>query len=145
MRHLVLIFLCLLTLSSASADEGIARQHFDRDFAETREVLLQAIENRGLVISYVSHIGDMLKRTGKDLGSERLIYDQAEIIEFCSARQSREMMEADPHNIVFCPFAIAVYSLPDQAGSWLAYRRGSGSATAIVNGLLKEILANCDD
>ena len=50
------------------------------------------------------------------------------------------MMEADPHNIVLCPFAISVYTLPgDKGGTWVAYRRPQGKAATMVEGLLKEI------
>ena len=51
------------------------------------------------------------------------------------------MMEADPHNIVMCPFAIAVYTLPGDARAWLAYRRPQGSAAAIVTPLLQDIVS----
>ncbi|HEX8011641.1 MAG TPA: hypothetical protein VF814_12015 [Casimicrobiaceae bacterium] len=43
-------------------------------------------------------------------------------------------MEADPGNIVFCPYAIAVYVLPDEPGqAYIAYRKpvAAGSARSI--------------
>jgi hypothetical protein len=34
------------------------------------------------------------------------------------------MMEADPRNIVFCPYSIAIYTLPkEQDKVYIAYRR----------------------
>jgi len=57
-------------------------------FADVRERVVMALENRGLVINYNAKIGDMLERTGRDLGRERRIYGNAEVIEFCSARLS---------------------------------------------------------
>ena len=99
-----------------------------------------AIEGRGLVINYVSHIGDMLERTGADIGATRQVFAKAEIIEFCSAGLSRQMMELDPHNIVLCPFAISVYTLPGETQTtWVAYRQPGGAAARLVQPLLQAI------
>lgn len=82
-----------------------------------------ALENRGLVLSYTARVGDMLDRTGRDLGNDKAIYGKAEVLEFCSAAISRETMAADPRNIVFCPYAIAIYTLPQAPRTvYLAYR-----------------------
>jgi len=99
-----------------------------------------AIENRGLVVNYTAHIADMLQRTGTDIGASRRIYDHAEVVEFCSASLSRKMMEADPHNIVLCPFAISIYTLPGEKNTtWVAYRKPLGVAAKLVEPLLSEI------
>lgn len=101
-----------------------------------------AIENRGLVINYTSHIADMLDRTGADIGAAKTVYSKAEIVEFCSAVISRRMMEMDPQNIVMCPFAISVYTLPgEQDKVWLSYRKPQGKAAPLVGELLKELTA----
>ena len=135
------VFLALaLSASLALAEDWMVRQQVAGSFADTRESIVLAIENRGLVVNYTSHIADMLARTGADIGARHKVFEQAEIIEFCSAGLSRKMMEADPHNIVLCPFAISVYTLPgDKGGTWVAYRRPQGKAAAMVEGLLKEI------
>lgn len=133
-----LLALCL-TSPPAAADWAV-RQATSQPFADVREALTLAIENRGLVINYTSHIADMLARTGADIGAGKQVFGQAEIIEFCSAKLSRQMMEADPHTIVLCPFAIAIYTLPGADGqTWIAWRRPIGGATAIVEPLLREI------
>lgn len=67
-----------------------------------------AILDRGLVIDHVSHVGDMLARTGADVGSDVVLYDGAQVFLFCSAALSREMMEADPMNIGHCPYGVFV-------------------------------------
>ena len=135
------VFLALaLSASLALAEDWMVRQQVAGSFADTRESIVLAIENHGLVVNYTSHIADMLARTGADIGARRKVFEQAEIIEFCSAGLSRKMMEADPHNIVLCPFAISVYTLPgDKGGTWVAYRRPQGKAATMVEGLLKEI------
>lgn len=146
MRLLALLTaLCLFFPSLATADEPVMRKQVSSSFAETREAVTMAIESRGLVINYVSHIADMLARTGADLGASRKIFEQAEIIEFCSATLSRKMMEADPHNVVLCPFALSIYTLPGQKGTWIAYRKPHGQAAAIVEPLLQGIVADSSE
>jgi len=118
-------------------------------FQEVKERVVHAIENRGLVLNYIARIGAMLERTGKDIGAARRIYGDAEMLEFCSARVSRDTMEADPHNIVFCPYSIAVYTLPKEKDRvYIAYRRvgasGAGPSVkslAAVDKLLADIVA----
>ncbi len=141
MRHLI-ASLCLALLSLPTlADGSMENTQVKGSFEDTKEALVTAIENRGLVINYTSHIADMLARTGADLGATKKIYEKAEIIEFCSAGLSRKMMETDPHNIIFCPFAISVYTLPGQNGStWIAYRKPTGSAAGIAGPLLRELV-----
>jgi hypothetical protein len=59
------------------------------------------------------------------------------------------MMETDPHNIVFCPYIIAIYTLPAESNKvYVAYRRPLpvGSAESrqsleAVEKLLDEIIA----
>ena len=83
-------------------------------FADVMDALKLAIEERGMYINNVMHMGEMLERTGKDLGMDEPIYSHADSIEFCSAVLSRKMTAEDPTRIVNCPFIIAVYTLPDQ-------------------------------
>ena len=140
MRRLAALLALCLASSLALASDWTVRQRSAQPFADVREALTLAIENRGLVINYTSHIADMLARTGADIGASKQVFGQAEIIEFCSAKLSRQMMEADPHNIVLCPFAIAIYTLPGEAGqTWISWRRPQGGAAAIVEPLLREI------
>jgi len=40
------------------------------------------------VIDYVSHTGEMLNRTGADVGSDVVLFDAADIFVFCSATLS---------------------------------------------------------
>ena len=55
------------------------------EFEDVRFALENAIVNRGLVVDYVSHIGDMLARTGADVGAKKDIYANAQSMLFCSA------------------------------------------------------------
>jgi uncharacterized protein (DUF302 family) len=102
----------------------IARYVTEGEFENVKDDVLLAIQNKGLVVDNTSHIHDMLERTGKDLGMTKTVFRQAEAYSFCSAVVSRKMMEADPHNIAFCPYVITVYALPDEPNRvYVAYRR----------------------
>jgi uncharacterized protein (DUF302 family) len=115
-------------------------------FEEAREDLKLAIEGRGLVIDYESFVNRMLERTGKDVGSARRLYADAQAFVFCSAALSRKTMEADPANISLCPYSIMVYATAQQPGTvHVSYRRPwrpDGSAAS--KAALKEIEALLD-
>ena len=122
-------------------------QSTEGDFAEVREFLEMAITDRGMVINNVAHIGDMLARTAADVGGKP-IYRHAEALEFCSALISRAMMEADPHNITYCPYVIAVYELVEQPGTiYVGYRRpaladDASAATRAAMEQVEQLLAD---
>ena len=59
----------------------------------------------------------MLKRTKEDVGGTKAIFENADVFLFCSAVLSREMMEADPANIVHCPYKIMVTESGDGSGA----------------------------
>ncbi len=115
-------------------------------FDDAREDLKLAIEGRGLVIDHESFVNRMLERTGKDLGSSRKLYTDAQAFSFCSAALSRKMMEADPANVAFCPYSMVVYATAQQPGTVrVAYKRlwrPDGSAAS--KAALKEVEALLD-
>ncbi len=141
----VALLFCLA--GTADADENVRREVKGK-FEDVKASLVAAIEGKGLVINTVAHVGDMLARTGQDLGATRRVYEKAEVLEFCSATVSRATMEADPHAIVYCPYTIAVYVIAGQAGTvQVAYRRPradtpgpAADALAGVGKLLDEIV-----
>ena len=142
-----LLVAALFSVSVQAREPGVVVRSVKGEFADVKENVLFAVQNRGLVLNYTSHIGAMLARTGKDIGRGGVIFREAELLEFCSAAVSRGMMEADPHNIVFCPYSIAVYTLPAETGTvYVAYRKppASGSDRSVqalraVGKLLDEI------
>ena len=144
MTRLLAVLLGLLFALSAAADEGTSVVSAKAKFADVKDDLVAAIEQRGLVVNFVSHVGDMLERTGRDLGKTKRVYDQAEVIEFCSATTSRAMTEADPQNLVYCPFTIAIYTLPGRPGVvYLAHRKYPQTpALEPVADLLQGIIAD---
>ena len=94
--------------ASAMADDISVVRAFDGAFDDATFSVESAILDAGLVIDYVSHTGEMLARTGVDLGSDVTIFNAADVFLFCSAVLSRRMMEADPMNIVHCPYSLFV-------------------------------------
>ena len=109
---------------NASAMEMMEVYSSEIPFEDAQANVEMAIAERGLVISAVSHVGEMLERTGRDLGATVKLYEQAEIYEFCSAVLSRKMMEADRRNVAFCPFAVSLYVVPEEPGKvYVAFRR----------------------
>jgi uncharacterized protein (DUF302 family) len=123
--------LCLLCTAFAAhaAAPPLQLRSIQGEFADIKARVVMALENRGLVLNYTARVGAMLERTGRDLGRDRRIYDKAEVLEFCSAALSRETMEADPRNIAYCPYSIAVYTLPQAPGTvYLAYRTVAAAA-----------------
>ena len=93
MHRLALLLALALFSHLAPAEDWMVRQKVAGNFAYTREAIVLAIENRGLVVNYTSHIADMLERTGADIGARRKVFEQPEITECCSSIVSREMME----------------------------------------------------
>ena len=108
-------------------------------FDDVRDELKLAIEGKGLVIDYESYVNRMLERTGKDVGSTRKLYADAQAFVFCSAALSRKTMEADPANVSLCPYSMMVYATAADPGTVrLSYRRpwrpdGSAASKAALN------------
>jgi len=115
-------------------------------FDNVRDDLKAAIEGKGLVIDYQSFINRMLERTGKDVGSAKNLYADAQSFVFCSAALSRKTMEADPANVSQCPYSMTVYATaqePDRVHvSYKRPWRPDGSAAS--KAALKEVEALLD-
>ena len=74
----------LMAAAHATAGEAVTYP-FEGSF-ERRHLRRRERDPRpGLVIDYTSHVGDMLNRTGADVGSDVRIFDAADIFIFCSA------------------------------------------------------------
>lgn len=145
---LVLVSTCVN--AESRRDDYMKLYTVEGKFEDVRMDIEMAITDRGMVINNVSHIGNMLARTGKDLGAGKQIFQKAEALEFCSSTVSRTMMETDPHNIVFCPYIIAIYTLPAESNKvHVAFRRPlpvgsaeSQQSLVAVEQLLEEIIAD---
>ena len=144
MRYIAVIILIMMFVGASQA--GTTRDAYMRmyvvnsSYEFVRDDLELAITGRGIKINNISHIGDMLARTGKDVGASKQIFEHAEAFEFCSATVSRATMEADPHNIVFCPYIIAVYSLPGEKNrTYISFRRPTLVGSAASKDALQKV------
>lgn len=130
-----------IVAASLSAGAALAEQAttypFEGSFEDAAFAVENAIVGRGLVIDYRSHVGDMLNRTGADVGSEVRIFEAADVFLFCSAVLSRKVMEADPANIAQCPYGIFVTDREGQVS--VGYRNMPEGPMQEVQALLDEI------
>jgi uncharacterized protein (DUF302 family) len=118
----------------------------DGSFDDVAFALESAIVGRGLVIDYVSRVGDMLERTKADVGGTATVFTRADIYLFCSANLSRKVMEVDPMNIQHCPYGITVMETPDAPGKvTIGHRRFPDGAMQEVQALLTGIVAEAAD
>lgn len=146
------LFAGMLPPASAAGPKHLKLYTTQGNYDTVKEDVEIAITGRGLVVDHTSLIGDMLERTGKDLGTTKPVYGKAGSLQFCSATVSRRTMEADPTNIVFCPYIIVIYTLPqDPKTVYVGYRRplpvGSEASKAslkaveeLLDGIVKEAL-----
>jgi uncharacterized protein (DUF302 family) len=153
MNRLVLAFLLGLSTLAAQAGDGFNVQFKTHGkFEDVFDMVKATIEGRGLNINHVNYIADMLDRTGGAVGDASQVYTHGQQFEFCSATISREMMKADPHAIVMCPYIISVYTLPNDGDTvYVAYRKPAatknknlkkalGKVDALLSGIIKEAI-----
>ena len=133
--HLAAAF-CLMS-GAAAAEQPIVHT-FDGSFDDASFAVENAIIGQGLVIDYTSHVGEMLNRTGADVGSEEMIFSEADVFLFCSAVVSRVVMEADPMNIQHCPYGIFVAQRGEEV--LIGHRDYPDGAMQAVEDLLEEIV-----
>lgn len=139
MRTLFSGVLAVVFTATAAVAQNAARSYtFDGDFEDAKFAVESAIVGKGLVIDYVSHVGEMLARTGADVGSDTVLFDSADIFVFCSASLSRKVMELDADNIAFCPYGVYV---TDQDGAVsIGYRTFPEGPMQEVQALLDSIV-----
>lgn len=129
-----LLFLCAFQTQA----QDVVVYPFDGDFEDAAFAAESAIVGRGLNIEYTSHVGEMLNRTAADVGSTKQIFVAANIYLFCSAVVSRHVMEADPLNIVNCPYSVFVFE--DAEGIKIGHRNYPAGSMQEVQTLLDNIV-----
>ena len=133
------ILTAALAFATAAHAEAPITTPYEGSFDDAAFAVETAIVGQGLVIDYVSHVGEMLNRTGEDVGSDVMIFKEADIFIFCSAVVSREVMEADPMNIAHCPYGIFVAEDAEGAVT-IGYRDYPDGPMEKVEALLAEIV-----
>ena len=139
-KFLAACAIACLPLSAMAADAYTVLFKTHGTFQDVRDALQFAIEGKGLKINHTNHIAEMLTRTGPEVGATKKVYENGEQFEFCSAVISRQMMEADPHAIVMCPYIVSVYTIPNDKNVYIAYRKPGPTR----NPALKKALANVE-
>ena len=124
-RVMIIMWMLVSVPLGGSADEGPVRTvRVSGEFEDVRDGIRQAIEGKGINIAHTLPAGDMLNRTGADFGVEKNVFLQAETVEFCSARISHRLAQANHENILLCPFTISIYVPSDDADHvYLSWRR----------------------
>lgn len=139
MKRLLATLALTIAASSVSAADMITYDT-DQSFDDVTFGLENAILDAGLVIDHISHTGDMLERTKGDVGSDVTLFLQADVYSFCSAKLSRDVMEADPMNIVFCPYDIFVMVRPETPDvTTIGFRTFPDGAMKTIEALLDGI------
>lgn len=140
-----LLATALIFGAQAAVAQDMVTYTTDQSFEDAAFGVESAIVGAGLVVDHISHVGQMLERTRKDVGSDKVIFTSADVYSFCSATVSRSVMEADPMNIVFCPYDIFVAELADKPGEVIVgYRQfpegPMQEVQALLDGIVKEAL-----
>ena len=90
MRHkislvLFVIYISVLmpaTTNAVDVSEFVTVVPIEGVFSDVKERVIFAVESQGLVVDHTSDVGGMLSRTGKDLGENGTIYENAEVLSF---------------------------------------------------------------
>jgi len=144
MKHYLLATALTCAAQIATAQDMVTFTT-DQSFDDVTFGIESAIVDAGLVVDSVSHVGEMLERTRVDVGSDVVIFESADVFSFCSAKVSRTVMEADPMNILFCPYDIFVAVTPDKPGQTVVgfrqFPKGAmQEVQALLDGIVKSAL-----
>lgn len=139
MKHLIAAALMALAAQPLAAQE-MQSYTTTLSFDDVTFGLENAIANRGLRLEHVSHVGEMLERTRADVGSDTVLFQDAKVYSFCSARLSRQVMEANPMNIAYCPYDIFVAQLPDSATVTIGFRPYPPGDMQLIQNLLDSLV-----
>ena len=137
MRRVSTLLAAACLAATPALAEEVTVYSFDGSFDDAAFGVESAILDRGLVIDFVSHVGEMLERTGQDVGSDVALFGEADIFLFCSAVISRQVMEADPMNISHCPYGVFVAEMEGEV--MIGFRNKPEGSMQVVQELLDEI------
>mgnify|MGYP006302514379 CR=1 FL=1 len=139
MRRILSAAALVLLAAPVAADGDIVTYETDLAFGDVAFGLENAILDEGLVIDHVSHVGEMLARTRADVGSDVELFEQADAYGFCSATVSREVMEADPMNIAYCPYHVFIMQKAGEETVTIGYRGYPDGPMDAVEAMLDRI------
>lgn len=145
MMKTLLLAGALTAAATVACAQDVVTYKTTQSYEDVTFGLENAITNAGLVVDHVSHVGEMLERTRADVGSDKVLFLQGDVYQFCSAKVSRQVMEANPMNIGFCPYGIFVAELADNPGEVVighkVYPQGEMQVVQdMLAGIVKEAL-----
>lgn len=124
----------------------------DSSFEDILDAVKETITGKGINIAHTLPSSGMLGNTGPAFGITEPLLKNGEMVEFCSAKVSHQLIQANLQNIVLCPFNIAVYELNAEPGNiYITFRRpyvideASIEATKAMVGLMTEIVEEAAD
>ena len=139
-------FLFAILIATPLAAQNMTSVTIPEPLDDMEFAVESAILDMGLTIDFTSHSGDMLERTREDVGSDVVLFTGATIYNFCSATVSREVIEADINNIIYCPYSIYLYSTPDKPDETIiGHQLYPGESMQPANDLLDAIIANATE
>ena len=146
--HTALVALALGITWPARAGDLVAQSLETRDYPLARQVVVEAIQDEGLVLSGISDFGDMLRRTDADLdhgAGQR--FRHAEVFAFCSVTVAATLVRESADRIAYCPLTLALYQEKPGSPVRLTYRQpGSpGPGGDAGRALLARIAARIGD
>lgn len=143
MKQLIAAMGLGVLMAGAATAQDVTAYDYEGSFDDASFALENAIIGQGLVVDHVSHVGEMLARTREDVGSDVKLFEDAVVMQFCSAILSRKVMEADPLNIAHCPYGIFV---TDRGGKvQIGYRNFPEGEMQEVQSFLDEIVQEALD
>lgn len=142
MRKLIQSCWLIIAMSSAALATELHTLELNADFQTARDSVREAIEGAGFVVTAVVPFNQMLVRTAGDLGKGKSPFENAEIIQFCSARLAWQLVEENTAQMALCPLSLTVYSHSDVPGSLISWRSPGRDTPAKTRGddLLRELV-----
>lgn len=143
----ILVAIGLATSGAAATELGYKALKVKGKFADVEFDLKDAIVNRGLVVDYEGHLGKMLSRTSKAVGSvtelgSKSPYREAKYFQFCSAKLTHEVVSANPLNISICPYVVFIFELESEPGViHVGYRRPFAGPSAVTKKAVDKVEA----
>ncbi len=122
----------------------------DAAFVDVRVDIENAILNKGFVIDFNGNISRMLANTSEVAENPKPVYVDAQFWQFCSSKTTRQMVELNPSNLMYCPFVIYAYETVDKPGQvTVGYRPLSANENdshfkmvSDINNMLDAIIAD---
>jgi len=155
-KYLAAALVALFCLASSAGANGVAQDSpvytkvvEGAVYADMLDAVKEIIQGRGINIAHTLPPSDMLERTGPAFGVSDQVLKDGEIIEFCSAKISHQLIQANYENISLCPFTISVYELNSDPGNVRmtfrkpfvideASREAVEAMTDLVKGIIEE-------